>query len=224
MTRVAIETRILSLYVAGSEAEVFNVSEIAKGVGAAYPHTHAAVKRMIRDGILSAITVGKSILCSVNLENDLARNLLAQAQCRRKASLLSRPNLLNLDAEMRRIAAEEPQVIVAILNKEGIRFIVTERKAAMAVLRRTSMLGLSFSDPDEFRAELLTSMRTLDGSTILFGYDRLLLILLPIHRQLSLNHARCFRAIAVNSAAVGSSRTASALRAPRRPKAKEVAR
>ncbi len=193
MTHAAIETRILSIYLAGSEAEAYTISELARRTGAAYPHVHAAARRMAADGLLEIRAVGRASYCSVNLADGLARNLLAQAALRRKPSALSSPNLRNLDAEVQRLAVEEPRLIAALLAKEGLRLIVTERDAVRPILRKTALLNVSFSTPDELRDELLGSMALLDGATPLLGYARLLLHLAPVHERLLLNHAALFR-------------------------------
>jgi hypothetical protein len=137
--------------------------------------------------------VGRALFCTPNLENDLCRTLLNEANCRRKQHLLSAPNLKNLDAEVRRLVIGEPRIIAVISNGTGLRFVVTEKAAQRDILRQTDLLNISFSTPDELRQELLASMALFKDSVVLFGYDRLLLILQPIHERLRLNHSTLFR-------------------------------
>jgi len=195
VTRAAIEIRILSTYLAGSEAEAYSISELAHRAGAAYPHVHAAVRRMTHDGLLVVRTVGRGVYCTVNLADGLARNLLAQAALRRKAAFLAHPNLRNLDAEIRRLAVEEPRLIAALLVKDGIRFIISEKDAIRPILRQTDLPDITFSTPEELRAELLGSMALLADATPLHGYDQLLLHLQPVQKRLMLNHAALFRGV-----------------------------
>lgn len=193
-TRLGIEARILSLFCGGNEAEAYNISQLARGTGAAYPHAHAAVGRMLAEGLLRSSAVGRSTTCTPDLTNDLARNLLAQADLHRKRQALSTPNLMNLDGELRTLATEEPRLIAAFLDgSDGVRFIVTDKAAQQAILKRTTLINLSFSTPDELRAELLASMDLLKGSVALLGYERFLLILAPIQERLMLNHSALFR-------------------------------
>ena len=156
--RPSIETRILSTYIAGAEAEAHSISELARQAKAAYPHAHAAVTALLNDRILVSMNVGRALFCTPNLENDLCRTLLNEANCRRKQHLLSAPNLKNLDAEVRRLVIGEPRIIAVISNGTGLRFVVTEKAAQRDILRQTDLLNISFSTPDELRQELLASM------------------------------------------------------------------
>lgn len=208
MTRAAIETRILSLYTAGCEAEAFNISELARGTGAAYPHVHAAVNGMIAQGILRGHAVGKSLCCTVNLKDALARNLLGQAAVRRKEGSLDRPNLRNMDGQILRLAVEEPRLLSVILSKERLLFVVTDRSAIRPLLARTDLINIVFSTPDELREQLLATLAPIEG-TVLHGYDRLLLMLIPIQERLLLNHSRFFRPLPRSLRASASSHPSS---------------
>ncbi len=193
MKQAGIELRILSLYIVGSEIEAYNISELARRSGGAYPHVHAAVKGLVAQGVLKELRLGRSRYCTVDLSSDLARNLLAQASLLRKRATLSSPNLRNMDAEVQRLALDEPSLLSAIYKEGALRFVVAEKKTAIRLLRQTNLINVSFATPAEFRAELLRSFDLLDGATILYGYERLLLSLSPIHEQLRLNYSRLFR-------------------------------
>lgn len=194
MTRVAIEVRILSSYIGGYETEAYNISELSRKTGAAYPHVYETVQQMLKDGLLRVRRVGRSSYCTINLADGLARNLLAQSVLRRNRRALRRPNLHNLEAEVESIALEEPNLISVILLRDGtLHFIVSEQKSKRAILKRTDLINISFSTPEEFQKEILSSMELLRGSHILYGYEHILLLLLPIQEQLLLNHSVLFR-------------------------------
>jgi hypothetical protein len=193
VTRAAIETRILSLYAAGCEAEAYNIREISLKTNAAYPHVYAAVQEMVKRGLLVSSVVGKAVYCRINLANDLARNLLCQALIRKQETALAKPNLKNLAAELRRLAREEPRLLAVVLNGERLRCLVTDAKAARPLLRKTDLPNISFSTPAELREELIGSMAVLDGALIFLGYERVLLTIEPIQEQLLLNHSALFR-------------------------------
>ena len=74
-----------------------------------------------------------------------------------------------------------------------IRFLISDRKAVRSILKKTSIIKLSFSTPEEFREELSESLELLRGATILHGYENILLTILPIQEELFLNHSRFFR-------------------------------
>lgn len=191
--RPSIETRILSQFTSGAEAEAYTISDLARRTKAAYPHVHAAVTTLLTEGVLNAATAGHALFCTLNLENDLCRTLLNEANYHHKQHLLAAPNLKNLDAEVRRLVIAEPRILAVISGDNGLRFIITDKDTRRPILQQTTLLNISFTTPNELQQELLASMTLLKGSTVLFGYDRLLLLLQPIHEQLRLNHSTLFR-------------------------------
>ena len=193
MKQAGIDLRILSLYIAGSEIEAYNISELARRSGGAYPHVHAAVKSLVARGVLKELRLGRSRYCTVDLSSDLTRNLLAQASLLRKRALLTSPNLRNMDAEVQRLALDDPSLLAAVYKEGALRFLVADRKAPARLLRRTSLINVSFSTPAELRTELLASFGTLTDAVVLHGYERILMTLLPVQEQLRLNHSRLFR-------------------------------
>lgn len=56
--------------------EVFSINEIAKKLDKKYPFVHNTVKKMVSDGFLNSISFGRSLLCSINLENPFVRYFL----------------------------------------------------------------------------------------------------------------------------------------------------
>lgn len=191
--RPSIETRLLSSYTGGAEHQFYSISQLARAAKAAYPHAHAAITGLVDKGVLEATIVGRSLLCTPNLASERCRLLLCEANLGRKERLLASPNLRNLDAEVRRLAVDDHRLVAAILKGERLRFVVTDHDCQRDLLRRTSLVNISFSTPDELRQELLRSPEPLTGATPLLGYDRLLLLLLPIQRQMGLNHSALFR-------------------------------
>lgn len=191
--RTSIETRILSLFTAGAEAESFSISEIARKTGAAYPHVHAAVTGLLSQQVLLSTNIGKALYCSPNFESDLCRHLLSEAMLWRKETLLGAPNLKNINAQIRQLATSDSRLIAVILNNDALRFVITDKAAANEILKQTTILNVSFSTPGELKSELLNSLALLDGATVLLGYDRLLLLLAPLQQQLRLNHSALFR-------------------------------
>ncbi len=189
----AIQQRILSLYSAGSETEAYNISEIARKTGAAYPHVHAAVQRLITQQVLIEYKFGNSRYCRVNLNNDVARALLTQANLILKAQQMDTPNLRNLDEEIKQLAIEEPRLLAAIYQYGKLRFLVSDKDAIKSILQKTGLINITFNTPQEFREEILAGSASLTNAIILHGCDTLLLNLSPIQDQLFLNYSRFFR-------------------------------
>lgn len=195
VTRAAIEARILSLYADGYEAEAYSISDLSRKADAAYPHVHATVVAMEKEGLLKTRELGRSRYCTVCLENDMARNLLAQADVRRKADALKKPNLENLDRMVRDLTATEPGLLAVILHEGSLLFVIAENSLAVRrrVLRKVGIPNISFSTPEDLGSLLLRDLSLLRDGIVLFGYERILLLLLPFQERLLLNHGALFR-------------------------------
>jgi hypothetical protein len=179
----------LSLFLGNRLSNVYSISDIAKNIGAAYPHTHAAVTALIEQDILHSYAIGKSILCAPNLYNDATRALLCIAENQQQEL---QDNVQNVQRAVQQLAINNPNILSVLLRDDGITFIVNDTSEQAAILKQTELLNLQFYTPKELAAELKQSMTELDA-TMLVGYDRLLLLLAPHREQLMFNHAKVLR-------------------------------
>lgn len=184
MTRTAIEARIFSLYVGDGIVQAYNISTIAKRIGAAYPHVHAAVHEMVENGLLETRNIGNAVFCSPNLGNDFARNLLAHAALLEKHKIMNSPNEQNMTRAIRELAMKHPELLCALYTEEGICFVVPNKDCQSTILRDTNLYNIRFLLPNELRDELLDDIGLLKRGISLHGYDNLLLILQPIQSLL----------------------------------------
>lgn len=192
MVRATIEKRLLAIYSGGSEAEAFNISQLSRETGAAYPHTHTAVNGLIESGLLIATRIGKSQYCTLNLCNELTRSLLSQVNAEQKRKALKRLNLRNLNEEVKRLAIEDPRLLAVILHNKKVYFIIAEEQAKQSLLRQTALIDIDFLTVPQLQKQLLLNLQLLNGLT-LFGYERFLFAIAPIHERLIQNHARLYR-------------------------------
>ncbi len=193
MTRNTIDSRILARYTRGNECEAFNISDLARLTKAAYPHVHAAVQQLVDEGVLVKRRFGRSDYCTVNLDSPLARALLDAALHRANEQFYRQPNIANLQRELSLLSTKEPRLLGALHTKDGILLLLTERAAVKSILKKTSLTHLSFSTPTELRLDARDRRGCFDGTTPLFGYERLLVELASIQEALVLNHANAFR-------------------------------
>lgn len=194
MTRASIEERILALFASGNEYEAFNISDVAKRIDAAYPHTHATIKQLQKDGLLSLHTLGRAHFCRANLANPLTRNLVCREMLAKNNRLFKNQNVHNLLVELQKQFSNEPNLVAALLHNEKIILIVTDLSVRNRILRKTSMLHLKFHTLDSFKESLETDP-TLLRSNVLLGYERLLLSLATIQNDLFFNHASIFKEV-----------------------------
>ncbi len=187
--RQPIELRILSLYAGGSEAEAFNISEISRKTGAAYPHTYHAVKQLIQEGLLEEKRYGKARYCTANLSHPLTRNLLIRATL--AGSTLpkqSREAFENLRREIERLTLEHPQLLAALFDGKRLFFLVSTKRAARRIGRDTFLFNITFYTPEEFRKALLNNPELL-SMQVLFGHERLLLLLSKVQERILFQHS-----------------------------------
>lgn len=189
-----ILSRIITAFLGHNIAEPLNISQISREIGAAYPHTYNAVSELIDEHILIAKTIGKSRYCTLNLESDRARSLLGTSFVEHKESRLTTKNLQNLNQEIRRLSLIEPSILAAIFHENFVQIVITDKSKTRTILKNTAIPNISFLTPKELQNSLLNSLDLLDG-VVLFGSDRLLLLVHPIQQQLMLNHSALFREV-----------------------------
>ena len=185
-----LEIRLLARFV-GAEYEAYSIAQLARSTGAGYAHTHTTITGLLESGVLSSSTIGRMKFCTPNLENDETRALLALANTERKRAALTSANLRNLDRELRAQQAAFPSIIATILLGERIIHLVPDHTNDAAILGATSILNIAFRTPTEYRKELLAEQRR--EAIVLQGYERTLLLMLPIKDQLFLNHSQLLR-------------------------------
>ena len=56
--------------------DALSINEIAKRLGKKYPYVHKRTNELVKEKVLSMVTVGRSNLCTLNIENAYARYIL----------------------------------------------------------------------------------------------------------------------------------------------------
>jgi predicted nucleotidyltransferase len=74
-----LELKIIDLLAKNVERK-FTINEIAKNLGEFYSFVHRIVNRLTKDGVIIKNKVGKSYICSLNLENEKTLTLLQLAE------------------------------------------------------------------------------------------------------------------------------------------------
>jgi predicted nucleotidyltransferase len=74
-----LELKIIDLLAKNVERK-FTINEIAKNLGEFYSFVHRIVNRLAKDGVIIKNRVGKSYICSLNLENEKTLALLQLAE------------------------------------------------------------------------------------------------------------------------------------------------
>ncbi|MFO7711454.1 MAG: hypothetical protein R6V53_06820 [Candidatus Woesearchaeota archaeon] len=74
--------RIIGLYL-DNYLDLFSINEIASKLGKKYPYVHKRAMELIQEQYLNSVTVGRSTMCSLNLENPFVRYILGYFHLKR---------------------------------------------------------------------------------------------------------------------------------------------
>lgn len=104
--------QVVKLY-SKNYVDLLSINEIAKRIGKKYPYVHKKVHEMIESGILNMTQLGRSYLCSINLENEVARGMLGFWHSKDSAQVSS--NFQNLLMGSKKI----PNVVIGQIGRGG---------------------------------------------------------------------------------------------------------
>ncbi|MGM5488443.1 MAG: hypothetical protein ACQESG_05830 [Nanobdellota archaeon] len=78
--------RIIGLYL-DNYMNLYSINEIASKLGKKYPYVHKRSMELIHDGYLRSVALGRSTMCSLNLENPFVRYILGYFHLKRQQEL-----------------------------------------------------------------------------------------------------------------------------------------
>lgn len=70
------EIEVVRLYSEDISREM-TIRQISKEMGKSYAYTNGLVWKMIKEGVLKSREIGKAVVCSINISNKMAQELLA---------------------------------------------------------------------------------------------------------------------------------------------------
>ena len=158
-----IEQEIIGLYT-DNLVNLFSINEISKKLNKKYPYINKKVTQLIKKGILKKIVVGRSYLCSLNLENEKTILLLAlyQINKRNRDSDNVRKYIIKNNLEL---------TIHSVIDFQGsLIFIVNslrDRKALMNTFPEAQIVHKG-----EFVEMLLETPELFSKHSVLYGYER----------------------------------------------------
>lgn len=129
-----------------------SINQISKRLKKAYPHINSKVNALIKQGILNKTLVGRSCLCSINLQSDKAIVLLSYNEIEKKESYLhSFENAESILSELRKIKSDFQVYTIFVQNKQ-ICFVIDHIydkeaiKNSFPSIRRLKPVFMSKSD------------------------------------------------------------------------------
>lgn len=170
-----LEQDIIGLY-SENLVNLFSINEIAKRLNKKYPYINKKVTQLINKGILKKIVVGRSYLCSLNLENEKTILLLALCQINKK-------NPESKDIRKYIIKNNLELVIHSVVSYHGnLVFVVNglrDRKAIMDNYPEAQIVHKS-----EFVDMLLETPALFQNHLVLYGYERFFELIVSVKDEL----------------------------------------
>jgi len=93
-----LELKIVDLLAKNTEKK-FSINEIAKTLDEFYSFVHRTVNKLVKDGVIIKGKVGKSYICSLNLENEKASALIQLSEIEKREKFYTTNKELRLILE-----------------------------------------------------------------------------------------------------------------------------
>jgi DNA-binding Lrp family transcriptional regulator len=156
-------------------SQLFSINQISKKLHKSYPHINAKVNNLIREGVLSKANVGRSYLCSLNLENEKSIALLMLESSERKQKAVARiKNSAKFFEEIARIKSEF-KVNTILLSEDNLIFVldyIHDREAIKNMFSEIKQFELKFYDKESFSGYLLDYPHFMQSMVVLYSYEK----------------------------------------------------
>lgn len=189
-----LEQEIISLY-AKDISSLYSINQIAHRLGKKYPYINKKVTNLIKNQIFKKTIIGRSYLCSLNLENDETIYLLILNEIKKKKIELElNPNLqrvLEYIGKAKRIT----NLHLVIKSKEKIIFVLPtageKEQFEKAVVKEVMKdYKTEIQNQEEFLKELLKNKEMQEKHVILYGYEKYYEYIKEIEDQLKLKYSK----------------------------------
>lgn len=122
-----LELKIVDLLAKDVEKR-FTINEIAKNLEEFYSFVHRTVNKLSKDGVVVKTKVGKSYLCSLNLENEKTATLIQLSEIEKRESLYTVNKELKLILEdfIKTLESQHKNIVTIILFGSYAKGIATK--------------------------------------------------------------------------------------------------
>lgn len=155
---------IIGLY-ENNIVNLFSINQIASHLGKTYPYINKKVTKMLEEGILKKTVVGKSYLCSLNLENEQTLYMLGLLQSMKKKSF---PQLNSVNRFIEKNMFEVT-IHSIVKHKKTLVFIIDDLKDRRKIERTFETAKVI--DREEF-LDALADSSIFSDHTVLYGFER----------------------------------------------------
>jgi DNA-binding Lrp family transcriptional regulator len=173
-----LEQRILGLY--RNVNVSYSILQISKKLHTSYPHVYNKVQQLVKQGILTQISVGPSNLCRLNLDNDMTLAMLTVNSISMRDEWINSTKKHQLLTLLRELQSRHPGLIA--LSSKNKLFAVVDCEEKLASLRKElSPLTLEYLTYSQLR---LMPDEFMEQAIILIGFEAFFRLLKTKERRL----------------------------------------
>ncbi len=175
-----LEQEIVDLYSANL-VDLLSINEISKRLNKKYPYINKKVNQLIERRILNKIVVGRSYLCSLNLENEKTMLLLALCQINKKKEdfeFLRKYVIQNsLDLTVHSVVSYQDGIIFIVNGLRERRKIIEDHPHAQA-LHKSEFVDMLIDTPHLFHNHI-----------VVYGYERFFELVASAKEELKIKYS-----------------------------------
>ncbi|MFW6220494.1 MAG: hypothetical protein ACOC3X_02355 [Nanoarchaeota archaeon] len=169
MLKKNIENEIIGLYT-NNLTNIFSINKISKLLKKKYPFVNKKVSFLINNKILNKIEIGKSYLCSLNLDDDKTLLFLTYNEIFKKEllknSVIEKKNIENFLSKK----ALEYKIQSVFFSNDKLIFILDDLKYRRKIENEFS--NLIIIDKNEFLDLLLENPIYFTDFVVFYGYEK----------------------------------------------------
>jgi hypothetical protein len=190
----SLEQEIISLYT-DNVSSVYSINQIAGRLKKRYPYINKKVTLLIKNKIFKKTIVGRSYLCSLNLENEETIYLLILNEIKRKRSAVSSDPKLKQSLEYIEKISKLMNLGLAIKQENRIMFVLEddeekERFEKHVIKQALPSHEIEVLTKESFLKRLLKDSQLREEHIILHGYEKYYEYIHTIEDELKIRYSK----------------------------------
>jgi hypothetical protein len=190
----ALEQEIVSLY-SDNLSSLFSINQIASMLGKKYPYINKKVTILIKNKIFKKMVVGRSYLCSLNLQNDETIYLLVLNEIRKKRIVLKNNTRLEKAFDYIYKISQLTDAEIVLYFKEKIVFVMKSNaesdQLAKSILKE-ALHGIEFETmtKEKLLQAVIDDKSLHEDKTILLGFEKYYGFIREIEDELKVRYSK----------------------------------
>lgn len=180
------EQEIIALF--DSIKIAYTIHQISTKLKKAYPYVNKKVNEFIEEGIFKKLVVGRSYLCSLNLENEKTIVLLTIHEIRKKEDFLKKEKAYNYFLDSLQKLKQIVPIYSIIMQNDVINIVlnsIEDKNLLKKHLAEFKDYDFEIYDRKSYQKYLLEHPELLHTRIILTGYERYFELLIEVTDRLS---------------------------------------